>query len=47
MLLVFAVVAELGLLRPVRKNAIAVCEQGVILPVLRQLKSKCLGYFRE
>ena len=47
MLLVFAVVAELGLLRPVRKNAIAVCEQGVFLPVLRQLKSKCLGYFRE
>ena len=47
MLLVFAVVAELGLLRPVRKNAIAVCEQGLFLPVLRQLKSKCLGYFRE
>ena len=47
MLLVFAVVAELSLLRPVRKNAIAVCEQGLFLPVLRQLKSKCLGYFRE
>ena len=47
MLLVFAVVAELGLLRPVRKNAIAVCEQGVLLPVLRQLKSRWAGYFRE
>ena len=47
MLLVFAVVAELGLLRPVRKNAIAVCEQGVFLPVLRQLKSRWAGYFRE
>ena len=47
MLLVFAVVAELGLLRPVRKNAIAVCEQGVFLPVLQQLKSKWAGYFRE
>ena len=47
MLLFFAVVAGLGLLRPVRKNTIAVCEQGLFLPVLRQLKSKCLGYFRE
>ena len=35
MLLFFAVVAGLGLLRPVRKNTIAVCEQGFFLPVLR------------
>ena len=47
MLLVFAVVAELGLLRPVRKNAIAVCEQGLFLPVLRQLRSRWAHYFRE
>ena len=42
-----AVVAELGLLRPVKKNAIAVCEQGLLLPVLWQLKSKWAHYFRE
>ena len=47
MLLVFAVVAELSLLRPVRKNAIAVCEQGLFLPVLRQLRSRWAHYFRE
>lgn len=47
MLLFFAVVAELGLLRPVKKNAIAVCEQGLLLPVLWQLKSKWAHYFRE
>ena len=47
MLLVLAVVAELGLLRPVKKNAIAVCEQGLLLPVLWQLKSKWAHYFRE
>ena len=47
MLLFLAVVAELGLLRPVKKNAIAVCEQGLLLPVLWQLKSKWAHYFRE
>ena len=47
MLLFFAVVAGLGLLRPVRKNAIAVCEQGLFLPVLRQLRSRWAHYFRE
>ena len=47
MLLFFAVVAELGLLRPVRKNTIAVCEQGLFLPVLRQLRSRWAHYFRE
>ena len=46
MLLFLAVVAELGLLRPVKKNAIAVCEQGLLLPVLWQLKSKWAHYFR-
>ena len=47
MLLFFAVMAELGLLRPVRKNAIAVCEQGLFLPVLRQLRLRWAHYFRE
>ena len=47
MLLFFAVVAELGLLRPVRKNAIAVCEQSLLLPVLRQLRSRWAHCFRE
>ena len=47
MLLFFAVVAGLGLLRPVRKNTIAVCEQGLFLPVLRQLRSRWAHYFRE
>ena len=47
MLLFLAVVAELGLLRPVKKNAIAVCEQGLFLPVLRQLRSRWAHYFRE